>query len=168
MKYVYYNTETRQILGWYDSGIHKAIPTPNVEVEDTVWQNAIDNNHNKINEDGITSIFDFRTEQAKAEQAKAEQKSEIERQLAKLTVTTSNGNVFDATLEARQNMADAILASETLKELVDKGLLPADTVWDKRAWRIADNTEPIITIGELKEAHALAIQEYARVKGIGN
>lgn len=62
MKYAHYDTTTRQILGWYDSGIHKAIQTPNVEVEDTVWQNAIDNNHNKINQDGSTCLADFRTE----------------------------------------------------------------------------------------------------------
>ena len=154
MKYAHYNETTRQILGWYDDGIHKEIPMPNVEVEDTAWQNAINNNHNKINEDGTTSLFDFRTDKEKAEQAKAEQKSEIGRQLSKLTVTTYNGNVFDATLEARQNMADAIIASSTLGSTTT-------------TWRMADNSEVLIALDELKEAHALAIQEYARIKGIG-
>lgn len=74
--------------------------------------------------------------------------------LAKLKVTTSKGNTFDAYPQARQDMADAILASSTL------GV--TETVW-----RMADNSEVLITLDELKEAHALAIQEYARIKGIG-
>jgi hypothetical protein len=63
MKYAHYDKTTRQILGWYDDGIHKEIPTPNLKVEEEVWQNAIDNNHNKINEDGTTELFDFRTQE---------------------------------------------------------------------------------------------------------
>ena len=81
-------------------------------------------------------------------------KQEIYQQLSVLTVTTYNGNVFDATLEARQNMADAIIASATLGSTTT-------------TWRMADNSEVLITLDELKEAHALAIQEYARIKGIG-
>lgn len=61
MKYAHYDETTGLILGWYDNEIHKEIPTPNIQVSDEVWQNAIDNNHNKINEDGSTILFDFRT-----------------------------------------------------------------------------------------------------------
>lgn len=63
MKYINYDKTTKQILGWYDDSIHKNIPTPNLKVEDKVWQNAIDNNHNKINQNGITELFDFRTQE---------------------------------------------------------------------------------------------------------
>lgn len=70
-----------------------------------------------------------------------------------MTVTTTAGNEFDANLEARQNMADGILASTTL------GLT-------QTTWRLADNTEVLIDIAELKEAQALAIQRYAEIKGI--
>lgn len=88
------------------------------------------------------------------EQILAEQRVEIERQLSVLTVTSSKGNIFDADSQARQDMADAILASDTL------GIT-------KTVWRMADDSEVLIDIIELKEAHALAIQEYARIKGIG-
>lgn len=168
MKYAHYYKTTGQILGWYDDSIHSKIPIPNIKISDEVWQNAIDNNHNKINEDGSTELFDFRTEDEKSEQEIFFKKAEINRQLATITVTTSSGNVFDANLEARQNMSDAIIASANMKDLIDKGLLPTDTVWDRRTWRLADNSEPIITIDELKEAHTLAILEYARIKGIGS
>ena len=87
------------------------------------------------------------------EQLEQEAKAEIELQLANLTVEV-NGNVFDADKEARQNMADAILASSTLGA--------TETVW-----RLADNTEQTVTLDELKQAHATAISEYARIKQIG-
>jgi len=74
--------------------------------------------------------------------------------LAGLTVTTTNGNTFDANLESRGNMADAILAS---------GILGIT----ENIWRLADNTEVLVNITELREAHALALQAYARTKAIG-
>ena len=81
-------------------------------------------------------------------------KARLEKELAALAVTTSNGNTFDANLESRANMADAILASETL------GLT-------ENIWRLTDNTEVLVPIGELREAHALALQAYATAKSIG-
>ena len=44
--------------GYWDTS---KIPTPNIEVNEDVWQNAIDNGHNKVNSDGTTEYFDFRT-----------------------------------------------------------------------------------------------------------
>ena len=73
--------------------------------------------------------------------------------LANLVVTTSFGNTFDANLEARQNMADAILISEA-------------TGTAESVWRLADNSSKVITITELREAHALALNEYAKIKAI--
>jgi uncharacterized protein (UPF0297 family) len=56
-----------KLLGWYDSNIHSVIPTPNVEVTDEQWQVALDNGHNKVNQDGSTEVFDFRSEEEIAE-----------------------------------------------------------------------------------------------------
>lgn len=89
-----------------------------------------------------------------AEEIAAAEKQAITEQLASLTVTTNAGHAFDAYTQARQDMADAILASATL------GI--TETVW-----RLADNSEVTVSLDELKEAHALAIQAYAKVKGIG-
>ena len=89
-----------------------------------------------------------------AAQVEFEHKAEIKKQLDELTVKTSKGNVFDADSQARQDMADSILASDTL------GVT-------QTIWRMANNSEVLIDISELKEAHALAIQEYVRIKGIG-
>ena len=81
-------------------------------------------------------------------------KSEVDKKVEALTVTTSLGKTFDAKLEARQNLADAILASGFLGQT-------------EAVWRLADNTEVLVGLDELKEAHALALQAYATTKAIG-
>lgn len=65
MKYAHIGS-TNQILGWYDADIHTTIPTPNIYVDDDVWLQALESNHNKINEDGTTERADFRTDDEKA------------------------------------------------------------------------------------------------------
>lgn len=62
MKYAHIN-ENNQLLGWYDDSIHSEIPNPNIEVRGEVWQNAVNNGHNKVNSDGTTEYFDFRTKE---------------------------------------------------------------------------------------------------------
>ena len=74
--------------------------------------------------------------------------------LERLTVTTQSGNVFDANNQARLDMQNAITASDFI------GVT-------QTTWRMADDSEVLIDLSELKEALALAIQEYARLKGIG-
>ena len=49
------------LQGWYDDEIHDSIPTPNVEVTDAQWQTSINNNHNKVNNDGTSETVDLRT-----------------------------------------------------------------------------------------------------------
>lgn len=62
MKIAHINNRN-ELQGWYDTEIHTNIPTPNIEVTDEQWQTALDNSHNRVNEDGTTELFDFRTEQ---------------------------------------------------------------------------------------------------------
>jgi len=83
-----------------------------------------------------------------------EAKAERLKQLEVLTVTTTNGNTFDANNQARLDMSNGIQVSEILNV--------TETVW-----RMADDTEVLIDVAELKEALALALTEYARIKGIG-
>lgn len=77
-------------------------------------------------------------------QEQARLKAEKEEALRTLTVTTSNGNTFDANLEARTNMNNAISASKYL------GRTEAE-------WKLADNSVILIQLPELEEASALAI-----------
>ena len=60
MKYAHLEENTNKLLGWYDDSIHKTIPTPNIEVKEDVWQEAININANCY-EDGKFIVKDFRT-----------------------------------------------------------------------------------------------------------
>lgn len=70
--------------------------------------------------------------------------------IARLAVTTQSGKKFDADEVARGRMLSAIQAAEFL------GI-------DESEWKLADNSKQIITLDELKEAHALAIQALGQV-----
>ena len=61
MKYCHYEEVTGKILGYYDNEIHAEIPSPSIEISDEIWQNAINNNHNCIDETGKTELKDFRS-----------------------------------------------------------------------------------------------------------
>jgi len=78
-------------------------------------------------------------------EAEASVKQTKELALSVLTVTTTAGNVFDAREKDIVRMLSAIEASATL------GLT-------EKEWKLHDNSSKIITLAELKEAHALAIQ----------
>ena len=67
MKYVNIENGTNKLLGWYSDDIHSEIPTPNIEVTDEVWQEAININANCY-ENGEFIIKDFRTEEEKEKQ----------------------------------------------------------------------------------------------------
>lgn len=77
-------------------------------------------------------------------------KSIKEDALNTLTVTTTAGNVFDADGKALINMLSALTASSTL------GLT-------ETYWRLADNSTALVSVDELKEAQALAIQAVGNV-----
>lgn len=83
MKYAHTQTDGR-IKGWYDKSIHEVIPEPYVEVSDEQWQIAIDNGHNKVNPDGTTEAFDFRTDEEKLSHAKEAKKNEIRNKFKEL------------------------------------------------------------------------------------
>jgi len=89
-----------------------------------------------------------------AKEAEAIAKAERLKQLEVLTVTTTNGNTFDANNQARLDMSNGIQVSEILNVT-------------QTVWRMADDSEVLIQIAELKEALALSLQAYATLKGIG-
>ena len=60
MKYAHLEKNTNKILGWYSDDIHSNIPTPNTEVTEEVWQEALGINANCY-EDGKFIVKDFRT-----------------------------------------------------------------------------------------------------------
>jgi hypothetical protein len=79
------------------------------------------------------------------EQLDTEAKQAKIKALNELTVTTTNGNTFDANTEAITNMLSVLQASQILNQTTTN-------------WKLADNTVVMIDSAELQEAHALAIQ----------
>lgn len=67
MKYANIENGTNRLLGWYDKEIHLEIPTPNIEVTDEVWQEALNINANCY-ENGEFIVKDFRTYEQREEQ----------------------------------------------------------------------------------------------------
>jgi hypothetical protein len=76
MKYAHINLTTNELIGWYSLDVHDSIPEPNIEVTDEQWQFALNNDHNKVNEDGTTEQQDFSTQEEK-EQAVRENRNTI-------------------------------------------------------------------------------------------
>ena len=95
------------------------------------------------NEDG-TPDLDKIQEAEDLRVAQEAKKAKIEL-LKTITVTTSNGNTFDGDDIARADMLSAIQASETLGQ-------------DTAMWKLSDNTWAEVSLDELREASALAIQ----------
>ncbi len=58
MKYAHID-ENNKLLGWYLKEIHSELPTPIIEVTNEQWQIAVNNNHNKVNNDGSTEYHNF-------------------------------------------------------------------------------------------------------------
>ena len=67
MKYAHIENGTNRLLGWYTKEIHSKIPTPNIEVTDEVWQEAINISANCY-ENGEFIRKDFRTDEQREEQ----------------------------------------------------------------------------------------------------
>lgn len=77
-------------------------------------------------------------------------KSEKEYRLQTIKVTTENGNTFDANETARTNMMAAILSADLIGKT-------------EESWKLADNSTETITLNELKQALALAIQAVGEI-----
>ena len=67
MKYANIENGTNKLLGWYDKEIHLEIPTPNIEVTDEVWQEALRINANCY-ENGEFIVKDFTTDEQREQQ----------------------------------------------------------------------------------------------------
>lgn len=150
MKYAHI-IETK-LQGWYDDSNHSEIPTPNIEVSEEQWQEAINKNANCY-ENGEFIVKDFRTDEeielAKLQKIKSELKSAKKTALDNIVVEV-DGKLFDGNESARLNIMSVIQSSELFRL--------TETVW-----KLADNTSAVVTLDELKTALALSIQEVGRI-----
>ena len=108
--------------------------------------------------EGNTHEPEYTEEELLAKEAlEAKQLAEQAKQLAldSITVTTTSGKVFDGRDKDQVRMLSAIQASTLL------GLTES-------AWKLTDNSIALVSLDELKEAHALAIQTLGAIIVGGN
>ena len=86
MKYAHLEKSTNKILGWYSDDSHDIISTPNIEVSEKVWQEAININANCY-EKGKFIVKDFRT-------AEEIRKNEINTQIAEAKAYLSSTDFY--------------------------------------------------------------------------
>ena len=98
MKYAPLEEYTNKILGWYSDEIHSEIPTPNIEVTDEVWQEAININANCY-ENGEFIVKDFRTVEEIENQQLQSKKSEASQYLKDTDWVNSYKSRHDLGLE---------------------------------------------------------------------
>ena len=85
MKYANIENGTNKLLGWYDKEIHLEIPTPNIEVTDEVWQEALNINANCY-ENGEFIVKDFRTVEEIEQEPKAQFRAERDKLLVEADI----------------------------------------------------------------------------------
>lgn len=61
MKYYAHIDNNNRLLGYYNDDLHDIIPTPNIELTYDQWQSCLEINANKISNEGVGEVFDFRT-----------------------------------------------------------------------------------------------------------
>lgn len=90
MKYVNYNADTNEILGYYDDSIHNFIPEPNISITDEAWQEALQIGANYIeNNQLVTKEIETDT--------KAQELSELEAEIKEIETHIRHAMLIDNT-----------------------------------------------------------------------
>ena len=106
-----------QLLGWYDTDMHSIIPEPNINVSNEQWQIAINNNHNKVNNDGSTEIFDFRSVVERFNQSMDNLRSQRNLLLAETDYLALSDNTLSDDMKTyRQNLRDLPAGKDTVEK----------------------------------------------------
>jgi len=107
-----------QLLGWYDTDMHSIIPEPNINVSNEQWQIAINNNHNKVNNDGSTEIFDFRSVVERFDQSMDNLRSQRNLLLAETDYLALSDNTLSTEMSNyRQQLRDITNGLTTTEEV---------------------------------------------------
>ena len=112
MKYAHIENNTNKILGWYSDEIHSEIPTPNIEVTEEVWQEALSINANCY-KNGEFIVKDFRTTEEIEQGTQAQFRANRDKLLVEADIEINK--LVDAGLDAtewrvyRQALRDSTL-----------------------------------------------------------
>lgn len=112
MKYAHIEKDTNKILGWYSDEIHSEIPTPNIEVDEKDWQEALKINANCY-ENGEFIVKDFRTDEEILKQEQSKFRAERDKLLVEADIEINK--LIDLGLDStewrkyRQELRDSTL-----------------------------------------------------------
>ena len=90
MKYVNYNADTNEILGFYDDEIHESIPEPNIKISDDEWQEALQIGANYIENNQLV-VKEGETD------TKAQELSELEAEIKEIETHIRHAMLIDNT-----------------------------------------------------------------------
>ena len=99
MKYAHLEKDTNKLLGWYDSEINSVIPTPNIEVDENVWQEALNINANCY-ENGEFIVKDFRTAEEIEQETQSQFRANRDKLLAEADIEINK--LVDAGVDATE------------------------------------------------------------------
>lgn len=191
MKYAHIDENNGKILGWYSDDIHgvliqaevdengkllkdeyydvSKIPTPNIEVNETVWKKAIEINANAYDKDKKTFVVkDFRTDDEIEKDAEYESKVKKESELNLLQVSLNNVS-YDAHMEAMGNMGivTAVASFEMWKawaSLSAENLAVYNAVFKQTIeWKGATNEKHVVQIESVAETAKKAMGAKAEI-----
>ena len=116
MKYANYNKDTKRLLGYYDDEIHNDIPTPNIEISDEEWLEALNKNANSVD---VKNQKLARIEVEQEIDEKARELAELEAQIKECEDDIKHALIIDntAVLESlRAELKELIVQRDELEK----------------------------------------------------
>ena len=116
MKYANYNKDTKRLLGYYDDEIHNDIPTPNIEISDEEWREALNKNANSVD---VKNQKLARIEVEQEIDEKARELAELEAQIKECEDDIKHALIIDntAVLESlRAELKELIVQRDELEK----------------------------------------------------
>ena len=134
MKYANIEQNTNKLLGWYDKEIHLEIQTPNIEVTDEVWQEALNINANCY-ENGEFILKDFTTYEQREEQRILDIETKCNQVIEAVYPIYKQINITNLltpyTEEDREDMKAFIDSKRAIcHKAIDEGTKPEDVNWE--------------------------------------
>lgn len=116
MKYAHYDKDTKRLLGYYADEIHNDIPTPNIEISDEEWREALNKNANSVD---VKNQKLARIEVEQEIDEKARELAELEAQIKECEDDIKHALIIDntAVLESlRAELKELIVQRDELEK----------------------------------------------------
>tara|TARA_R110000765_G_scaffold394957_1_gene488646 strand:+ start:584 stop:985 length:402 start_codon:yes stop_codon:yes gene_type:complete len=124
VRYFAHVDNNNMIKGWYADDVHQNIPEPFIEVSYGQWQTSISYNHNHVDESGITSSVDIRTNEQKQDAIRQQRKGILQEEV---DVVICNPLRWESLTEEEQNSIKTY--RQELLDITEQERFPSDVTW---------------------------------------